>query len=93
MQAITWLGFVAGILTTISFVPQVHKVWRTKRTDDLSMGMLLAFASGICLWLLYGILLGAAPIIVANAATLVQLLVIIILKARYRQRSPAVAEG
>ena len=93
MQAITLLGFVAGILTTISFVPQVHKVWRTKRCDDLSMGMLLAFASGICLWLLYGILLGAAPIIVANAATLVQLLVIIILKARYRQSRPAAAEG
>ena len=80
---ITVLGFAAGTLTTLSFIPQVHKVWRTKRGGDLSWGMLLAFFSGVVLWLIYGILLRAAPIIVANAVTLVLLLVIIIMKIRY----------
>src|SRR5690349_2979697 len=49
MQTTTILGFIAGTLTTISFVPQVLKAWRTKRCDDLSLGMLLSFAAGISL--------------------------------------------
>src|SRR5207248_7915928 len=80
---ITLLGFAAGTLTTLSFIPQVHKVWRTKRGGDLSWGMLLAFFSGVVLWLIYGILLRAAPIITANAVTLALLLVIIVMKIRY----------
>lgn len=81
---ITLLGFVAGTLTTMSFVPQAHKAWQTKRCNDLSWAMLLAFAAGVVLWLIYGTLLRAAPIIVANAVTLALLLSIIAMKARYR---------
>ena len=61
MQSITFFGFVAGTLTTLSFLPQVHKAWRTKRCDDLSMGMLLSFGAGVCLWLVYGLILRASP--------------------------------
>jgi MtN3 and saliva related transmembrane protein len=81
---ITVLGFAAGTLTTVSFIPQVHKVYQTKRCDDLSWGMLLAFSAGVVLWLIYGILLWAAPIIVANAVTLALLLAIIVMKIRYK---------
>lgn len=81
---ITGLGFVAGTLTTLSFIPQVHKAWRTRRCDDLSLGMLLAFGSGVTLWLIYGLLLRAAPIIAANAVTLVLILVLLYMKARFR---------
>lgn len=84
MQITPFLGFVAGTLTTVSFVPQAHKAWRSKRCDDLSWGMLLVFSGGVLLWLLYGLLLGSAPIIVANAVTLALLLAIISMKARYR---------
>lgn len=84
MQITPFLGFVAGTLTTVSFVPQAHKAWRSKRCDDLSWGMLLVFSGGVLLWLLYGLLLGSTPIIVANAVTLVLLLAIISMKARYR---------
>ena len=49
MQLITLLGFAAGTLTTLSFVPQVHKAWRTKRCGDLSLTMLLAFGAGVLL--------------------------------------------
>lgn len=83
MQPITILGFLAGTLTTLSFVPQVHKAWSTKRCTDLSLGMLLAFGTGVALWLVYGLLLHAAPIIVANVVTLVLILVLLLLKARY----------
>jgi MtN3 and saliva related transmembrane protein len=76
----TILGFIAGALTTVSFVPQLHKAWSTRRSDDLSWGMLLVFATGVSLWLIYGVLLHAAPVIVANAVTLALVLAIIGLK-------------
>lgn len=84
MGWITILGFAAGTLTTLSFVPQVHKAWRSKRCDDLSLSMLLAFGAGVLLWLIYGVVLRKSPIIVANAVTLALILVLLILKVRYR---------
>jgi MtN3 and saliva related transmembrane protein len=86
MRLTTLLGFVAGMLTTISFVPQVLHAWRSKRCDDLSWAMLLTFSAGVVFWLLYGIRLWAMPVIVANAVTLALLLIIMGLKARYTAR-------
>ncbi len=80
------LGYLAGALTTISFVPQVIQAWRTKSCHDLSWGMLIAFSSGVMLWLAYGLRLWAMPIIVANAVTLALLIVIIVFKIRYAER-------
>jgi MtN3 and saliva related transmembrane protein len=82
-DTITLIGFAAGTLTTLSFVPQVLHTWKTKRCDDLSFGMLLAFASGVVLWLLYGVLLHALPIIAANSVTLGLIGAIVIMKLRY----------
>ena len=87
MRGINLLGFVAGTLTTLSFLPQVHKAWTTRRCTDLSLGMLLAFGAGVLLWLIYGLRLRAAPVIVANAVTLALILVLIALKARFRDAS------
>jgi MtN3 and saliva related transmembrane protein len=87
MHFTTLLGFAAGTLTTIAFVPQVHKAWRSKRCDDLSWGMLITFSAGVVLWLLYGLFLRAAPIIAANAVTLALLIAIVVLKARYEGRA------
>jgi MtN3 and saliva related transmembrane protein len=87
MHAINLLGFVAGTLTTLSFLPQVHKAWTTHSCNDLSLGMLLAFGAGVLLWLIYGLRLQAAPIIAANAVTLALILVLIALKARFRNPS------
>ena len=86
MRLTSLLGFMAGILTTISFVPQVLHAWRSKSCDDLSWGMLLTFSAGVVLWLVYGIRLWAMPIIVANAVTLALLLIIMGLKVRYAAR-------
>ena len=81
-----WLGFAAGIFTTVSFVPQVLHAWRSKRCDDLSWGMLSAFSAGVMLWLIYGLRLWAMPIILANAVTLALLIIIMGLKIRYKER-------
>jgi MtN3 and saliva related transmembrane protein len=86
MHFITLLGFAAGTLTTLAFVPQVHKVWRSKRCQDLSWGMLITFTTGVALWLTYGLFLRAAPIIATNTATLVLLITIGALKLRYSER-------
>jgi MtN3 and saliva related transmembrane protein len=83
MRLTTLLGSLAGMLTTISFVPQVLKAWRSKRCDDLSWGMLVTFSTGVVLWLIYGLRLWAMPIIIANAVTLALLVTIIVLKIRY----------
>jgi MtN3 and saliva related transmembrane protein len=86
MRLTSLLGFIAGALTTISFIPQVVHAWRSKRCDDLSWAMLLTFSAGVVFWLLYGIRLWAMPVIVANAVTLALLLIIMALKARYTTR-------
>lgn len=76
MRMITLLGFVAGALTTVSFVPQAVKTWRSRHCDDLSWGMLVLFAAGIGSWLAYGLILRNVPIIAANAVTLALVLLI-----------------
>ena len=83
-EAVTAIGLVAGTLTTISFLPQLVHTLRTKSAKDISYVMLIAFMTGVILWLIYGIFLQALPIILANAVTLALILAILVLKIRYR---------
>lgn len=69
LDPIELIGIVAGLLTTVAYVPQVLKTWRTQQAGDLSLPMLL-LNTGIVLWLLYGLLLGSPGLIAANAVTL-----------------------
>ena len=75
---------LAGTLTTIAFIPQLQQTWRTRCANDVSLGMLLTFITGVFLWLNYGLMLDALPIILANLITLVLTLAILMLKMRYR---------
>jgi len=84
MDTTTVLGLSAGCLTTLAFVPQVLKTWRSKSGNDISLGMFLLFSAGVLLWLVYGILIDALPVILANAVTLLLSLAILALKLRYR---------
>jgi MtN3 and saliva related transmembrane protein len=81
--ALNVLGFVAGVLTTAAFIPQVLKIWRTRSARDISLGMYVVFTSGVALWLVYGFALGSLPIIVANVCTLVLALAVLLMKLRY----------
>ena len=69
MTLATAIGYIAGALTTIAFLPQVLKAWRTRSVEDLSLAMLLIFAGGVALWVFYGLLLGEPPIVLFNAIT------------------------
>lgn len=81
-----WTEFVGGlaaVLTTVSFVPQAWHTFRTRDVSGVSLGMYSVFACGVALWLLYGLLLGAWPIVVANGITLALALAILGMKLRY----------
>lgn len=78
------LGLIAGALTTAAFIPQVVKIWRSKRASDISLGTFAIFSIGVTMWLFYGIELGAAPIVVANGVTLVLSLTILFFKLKYK---------
>ena len=87
MAAAELVGYVAAAITTASFVPQVWHTWRTRDVGGISLGMYSAFAAGVFLWLVYGLLLDAWPIVVANAITLALAASILAMKLRWG-RSP-----
>jgi MtN3 and saliva related transmembrane protein len=84
MDAITLVGFIAGTLTTVAYVPQVIRSWRLRETRDISLSMLVLYAIGVFLWLVYGVWSGALPIIGANGISLILILVLLGIKLRYR---------
>jgi len=83
-EYINALGLVAGSLTTIAFLPQVFKTWRTRATSDISLGMFVIFSSGSLLWAVYGVFIHSLPIVIANGVTLALALTILYFKIRYR---------
>lgn len=78
------IGLAAGALTTIAFVPQITRTIKLKSTRDISLGMYIVLATGIFLWIIYGICLGSLPIILANIVTLVFSLALIAFKLKYK---------
>ncbi|MBT5549654.1 MAG: SemiSWEET transporter [Nitrospina sp.] len=83
MSMTTLVGFFAGFLTTISFLPQVVKTWKSKSASDLSLGMFSVFSLGVMFWLAYGFLIQEPPIIFWNTVTLVLALTILIMKLKF----------
>jgi MtN3 and saliva related transmembrane protein len=78
------VGYAAATLTTIAFVPQAAKSWSTRDLSGVSLTMYSLFTLGVALWLIYGVILGAWPIIVANAITLALAGVVLTLKVIHR---------
>jgi MtN3 and saliva related transmembrane protein len=79
----TLLGFVAGTVTVVSFVPQVVRAWRTRQTRDLSFGAFSLLAFGATLWLVYGVLTHDGPVIATNLSVVVLVSAILIAKLRF----------
>lgn len=80
-----WIGYIAGLMTTLSFIPQLYKTWQSKSAHDISYGMYALFSGGLILWSAYGFIKHAIPIVIANSITLLLALTILILKYRYEQ--------
>jgi MtN3 and saliva related transmembrane protein len=77
------IGLMAGVLTTLSFLPQVRQTWRTKSTKDISLPMLLSFCTGVLLWLVYGIMISSLPVMLANCVTFVLSGAILMMKLKW----------
>ena len=84
MDWVLLIGFMAATGTTLSFIPQVIKSWKTKETHDISFWTFITLVIGIALWLIYGFLINDLPLIIANSITFVFALSILILKIMYK---------
>lgn len=77
------IGIMAAVLSTVSFLPQVIQAFRTKHTKDISFATFFVLSLGIILWLVYGIMIKEIPVILANSATLILSVLILITKIKY----------
>jgi len=83
VNTIDWIGSAAATLTTTAFIPQAWKVWHTRHTADISLGMYALFTLGVALWLVYGVLLESWPIIIANCITLLLAGLVLVMKLKF----------
>jgi MtN3 and saliva related transmembrane protein len=81
------IGLLAGFCTTLSLVPQLHRIWRAKSAHDLSLAMFLVFGIGVVLWLLYGIGIRSFAVITTNSVSLVLVVFIYALAVHYEHVS------
>jgi len=83
MNYTTIIGLIAAFCTTVSFIPQVIQILKTKETKGISLVMYIIFTTGIASWLIYGIMLKDIPIIAANTVTFLLALTILIFKIKH----------
>jgi MtN3 and saliva related transmembrane protein len=84
MSLVAICGLIGGTLTTLSFLPQVIQVWKTRSTKDISLIMFVLFTIGVLFWLVYGVLIEEWPVIIANGMTLIFACIILVFKAIYK---------
>lgn len=83
--AAVWVGTFAGSMTTLAFLPQVLRVWQRRSAQDLSYGYLLAFATGVAAWFIYGLLIRSVPVVITNVVTLTLVCAIVAMKVRFEK--------
>lgn len=83
------IGYFAASLTTVAFVPQAWKSWRTRDLSGISLPMYALFTLGVALWLAYGLTIGSIPIVIGNAITLLLASLVLGLKLRESRSKPA----
>ena len=84
MDAITVIGLIAALFATVSLLPQLIKVYKTKSTKEISTGMFALFCGGVFLWSIYGVFVNDFPIIIANSLAFIQAATILFFKVKYK---------
>ena len=84
MNWIDVVGYSAGVLTAITFLPQVIKTWKMKAAGELSFLMILLVACSVCMWIIYGFMLNNNVIIITNSVVLILSLILIYFKLNYK---------
>lgn len=85
---IEYLGYAAGSLTVVSFLPQVYRSWQTKRTGDLSMSMFALLITASSLWMIYGALNRDWPVVITNGGMVALNAALAVAKARFSEEEP-----
>ena len=85
MDIINIVGAAGGIVSSVTFLPQVIKIWKTKSAKDLSMGTLMFLVLNVSLWLLYGILTNLYPIIITNGIVLSMVFIMVYFKLTFKE--------
>lgn len=83
MDFISWIGFSAGALTSLAYVPQILKILRERSAEDISVKTMLVLGTGLSLWIVFGLAKGDAPIILGNTISLLLVATVLGLKFRY----------
>ena len=86
MDIINIVGAAGGIVSSVTFLPQVIKIWKTKSAKDLSMGTLMFLVLNVSLWLLYGILTNLYPIIITNGIVLSMVFIMVYFKLTFKEQ-------
>ena len=86
MDMTEWIGYAAASLTTASFVPQAWLTFKTRDVSGISLSMYSTFTLGIALWLAYGLLIEAWPVVIANVITLALAASILVMRVRFGRR-------
>ena len=86
-------GFSAATLSTIAFLPQVIKTWKTRSAKDVSYALLLTFSTGCLCWVIYGYQVAAKPVMIANAFTLTLNLIILAMKVNFENKPNPESKG
>lgn len=82
MEMREFIGFLAGALATLAFLPQAVKIFKDRQTRDISLGMYVLFCSGVALWLIYGLLTHSVPLMISNSITLLLAGMVLVLKIK-----------
>lgn len=88
-QLIQIIGIAAGSCTALSLIPQVVKIAKEKKAEDISVAYLLILLSGLCLWITYGVLRKDPPVIITNIVSLIVNIATIVLGIKYKNKSRA----
>lgn len=88
MDYIQIAGHIGAFLSSVTFIPQVYRVWKTKSANDLSMTMMIIVFTSTLIWLVYGVALMLWPVILANAIIAVLSLMLIYFKLTFKKNSP-----
>lgn len=86
IDSIEIIGFIAAILTTLAFIPQVYKTWKTKDVEAISLSMFLVMFIGVLLWLVYGVYKNSLSMLIANSITSSLILILIVLKIKHSKK-------
>ncbi len=86
MNLVTTIGFTAAALTTIAFLPQVIKIWKTKQAKDISYSAYFIFGAGVFTWFIYGLLINDWAIIITNSTIFVCILLILGMKFKFESK-------